>query len=147
MIDLSDLPIFLISISSRVNTTGQYVFTGSSGATFTLPNLNPSLQRLPDPRLYFFKNRGTAVLTITPASGNIYDFISVASLNIGPGEGCVILPDNGFYNVIARSGVPKIAGASIPAWNAIYVGMLVFDTTANKLKVAGAAAWETVTSV
>lgn len=40
----------------------------------------------------------------------------------------------------------QIATASIPAWSAGIVGAIVFDTTANKLKVAGAAAWETITS-
>lgn len=37
--------------------------------------------------------------------------------------------------------------AGRPAWAAGLVGSLYFDTTANKLYVAGAAAWEQVTSV
>jgi len=44
------------------------------------------------------------------------------------------------------NGIPRIAGANIPAWDASLAGSVVFDTTAGKLKVAGASAWETVTS-
>lgn len=51
-----------------------------------------------------------------------------------------LLVGNGVTNV------QKIPTASIPAWNAAYKGTVIFDTTTNKLKVAGAAAWETVTS-
>ena len=36
--------------------------------------------------------------------------------------------------------------ASIPAWNASIKGAIVFDSTTNKLKVAGASGWETITS-
>lgn len=148
MVDYNDLPIFLIpTATSRAVASGQYVFTGTSACTITLPNINPSVNRQRDTRLMYFKNRGTAILTITPASGNIFDVIAVASIVLAPGEAVVIIPDNVNYNVVARSGVPRIATASLPAWAAAYVGLVVFDTTANKLKVAGVAAWETVTSV
>lgn len=147
MADHSDLPIFLVSAaSSRAVRSGLYVFTGSSACTMTLPNLNPSMPRPPDNRVMYFKNRGTAQLTLSPSSGAIFDGISIATLILLPGEGCVLIPDNGVYAVIARSGLPKLPTASRPAWSSVYVGFTYFDTTLNKLVIAGAAAYETVTS-
>jgi hypothetical protein len=147
MSDMTDLPIYKSAISMRALRSGVYVFTGSSAATFTLPNINPSIDRAPDARIQYFKNEGTAQLTLTPNSGNFFEIITLASIVLSPGESVVVMPTNGFYDVLARVGVPKLPTASIPAWNAVYVGLTVFDTTANKLKIAGAAAWETVTSV
>lgn len=43
--------------------------------------------------------------------------------------------------------ISRMPTASMPAWSAAIVGRVVFDTTTSKLKVAGAAAWEAVTSV
>ncbi|NLG27000.1 MAG: hypothetical protein GX557_03765 [Chloroflexi bacterium] len=40
---------------------------------------------------------------------------------------------------------PQIATASLPAAAGVK-GMLVYDTTANKLKVSNGSAWETITS-
>ncbi len=54
-----------------------------------------------------------------------------------------IYTDKGVETGIMISRMPT---ASIPAWSAALIGRVVFDTTTNKLKVAGAAAWETVTS-
>jgi len=51
-----------------------------------------------------------------------------------------LLVGNGLTNV------PKIPTASIPAWSAEYIGTVIFDSTTSKLLVAGAAAWETITS-
>jgi len=148
MADYSDLPVFLIpTATSRAVRSGLYVFTGSSACTITLPNLNPSMPRPPDSRVMHFKNRGTATMTITPASGNIYDVVSVANIVLAPGEGCTLIPDNGFYSVVARNCLPKLPTASRPAWSSTYIGLTYFDTTLNKIVVAGAAAWETVTSV
>lgn len=147
MADYSDLPVFLIpTATSRAVRSGLYVFTGSSACTITLPNLNPSMARLPDSRVMHFKNRGTATMTLAISSGNFFDMVSVATIVLSPGEGCTVIPDNGFYAVVARSGLPKLATASRPAWAAAYVGLAYFDTTLNKIVVAGAAAWETVTS-
>jgi hypothetical protein len=42
--------------------------------------------------------------------------------------------------------VPMIATASLPAAAAGNEGMIVYDTTANKLKMSTGAAWETITS-
>jgi len=44
-------------------------------------------------------------------------------------------------------GRPKIATASRNAWASAYKGMDYFDTTLNKIVVAGGTAWEAVTSV
>jgi hypothetical protein len=40
---------------------------------------------------------------------------------------------------------PQIATASLPAAAGVK-GMIVYDTTANKLKVSNGSAWETITS-
>jgi len=147
MSDMNDLPIYKSAISMRALHSGVYVFTGSSAATFTLPSLNPSLDRASDVRLQYFKNEGTAQLTLTPNSGNFFEIITLASIVLAPGESVVVMPTNGFYDVLARVGVPKLPTGSLPsAAGGAYAGLVVFDTTANKLKFANATAWETVTS-
>ena len=47
----------------------------------------------------------------------------------------------------ALTAPARIPTASRPAWSAALKGCIYFDTTTNKLVVAGASAWETVTSV
>ena len=142
-----DLPIFRISTAtSRALVSGIYVFTGSSACTITLPNLNPATLDASDPRVMAFKNEGSAGMTIQSASGNIFDGVSGTSIVLAPGESCVLAPENAYYAVLARSGVTKMPTASRPAWSSTMIGYVYFDTTTNKLVMAGAAAWETVTS-
>lgn len=146
--DYNDLPIYLIPTgSSRATKSGLYVFTGSSACTITMASVTPTMRRPPDSRLMCFKNRGSALMTIQTGSGNIFDLVSVASIVLSPGEGALLIPDNGFYSVVARDGLPKLATASRPAWSSAYVGVSYFDTTLSKIVVGGAAAWEVVTSV
>ncbi len=48
---------------------------------------------------------------------------------------------------VTVNGIPRMTTAARPAWAAPLIGSVYFDTTTNKLVIAGAAAWETVTSV
>jgi len=64
------------------------------------------------------------------ASGDI-TFAAAASLDAK-------LATAGFYP-------PQIATASLPTASGVK-GMVVYDTTANKLKVSNGTAWETITS-
>jgi len=141
----NDLPIFRSAISMRALIGGVYVFTGSSAATFTLPSFVPTAQRQNGERIQYFKNAGTAALTLSP-SGNLFDGVAVASIVLLPGESAIIVPDNNQHQVFRSGGLIKMPTASRPAWSAALVGLTYFDTTLNKIVVAGAAAYETVTS-
>lgn len=146
MTNYGDLPIFLVSQAlHRALYSGLYVHTGTGG-TLTLPDLSSAVIGYPDSRILYIKNRGTGNWTITPATGQIYNQSAVASLVLTPGEGVILIPDNGYYVVFSASNLspPQFTTAAAPAYA---IGKWYFDTTLNKLRVGGATAWETVTSV
>ena len=50
-------------------------------------------------------------------------------------------------NSTSAYAIPSYPTAKAPTWSANAIGGVYFDTTLNKLRIAGAAGWETVTSV
>jgi len=141
----NDLPIYRSAISMRALVGGVYVFTGTTAATFTLAGFVPTAQRQAGERIQYFKNAGTAALTLSP-SGNFFDGSVVPTITLLPGESAVIVPDNNQHQVFRSGGLIKMPTAARPAWSAALIGLTYFDTTLNKIVVAGAAAYETVTS-
>ncbi len=139
------LPIYKSAISMRALDSGIYIFTGTSAATFSLPNTNVSEYDAADGRFFFIKNEGTADLTVNSNSGNFFLNASVSSLVLTPGQGYILAPDNAYYAVFATHNADPLqaATASAPAHR---VGGVYFDTTLNKLRVGGASEWETITS-
>lgn len=50
-------------------------------------------------------------------------------------------------SVLGNNSIPQLTTAQRPAWNASLIGAVYYDLTLKKLVIAGAAAWEVVTSV
>jgi hypothetical protein len=52
------------------------------------------------------------------------------------------------FSTVTTKGIllPRVPTASLPAWSATIKGMLVYNSTTNKLNFAAASAWEAVTS-
>lgn len=76
---------------------GWYVFTGTI-ATWTFPD--PS-HIASGSQVYFIKNRGTGVLTISSFAGSqIYTSLPVASLSLAAGESAILFFDSVYFSVI-----------------------------------------------
>lgn len=67
------------------STATVWVFTGSSGTNWTMTNSAN--------RTHFIKNAGSASITLTASSGNLYTTSSVASLTINAGESYIAAYD------------------------------------------------------
>jgi hypothetical protein len=141
------LPIFISATgTARALVSGLYIYNGTGGGVINLPAVTSASLENEDGRFFYIKNRGTGNVTITPSTGQIYHQAAVANLVLTPGESIILIPDNGFYTVFGASNVspPQFTTALAPAYA---IGKWYFDTTLNKLRVGGAAGWETVTSV
>lgn len=77
-------------------TVSVYIFTGSSGTTWTLPAITGNTDLS-----YYIKNRGSANIILQRAgSDNIYDTASVTSITILPGEARTVVNDGAFWNIL-----------------------------------------------
>jgi len=73
-----------------------WVFTGSSGSTWTLPALSGNTNLI-----YFIKNRGTANITLQRAGAdNIFDTAVVTSVTILPGSAVIVSNDGTYWNIM-----------------------------------------------
>ena len=74
---------------------GVYVFTGSSGTTWTLPELSRE-----NDIAYFIKNRGSATITLQRAgSDELYNTAAVTSISITAGQAALITNDGTYWIV------------------------------------------------
>lgn len=94
------------SMPFSTNTTisgspfNEYVFTGSSPATLTLPSIGSSATRV-----FFIKNQGSATLTVASAGANeIFNTSLVSSFTMSVGAGWILANDGTYWNLYAQGG-------------------------------------------
>ena len=82
----------------------------------------------------------------TPSSGTVTNLTGTASININGSVGATT-PSTGKFTTITASGLITPQQATTAGAPAYVKGVIYFDTTLNKMRVGGATAWETITSI
>lgn len=101
-------------------TDEQVTFTGSSAATWTLPDLTSFGLTTRKDGVYLLQNNGTAVLTITPATGQT--IINKSNLVLNPGD-WTLLRGNAMLPLSWKADYPN------PIANDMYLVATLFGTT------------------
>ena len=89
-----------VTVTSSTTTLASqtyYIFSGSAAVAWTLPSMVANVGRM-----YFVKNRGSANVTVTAASGQyIYAAASAGTYVVSAGESAMFVSDGAFWNVMA----------------------------------------------
>lgn len=133
------MPRFVSSAALRVTTPGIYVFTGSSAVSWAVANGDPTSPRRIGASYWIVKNRGTAILTLTPATGNFYDDASSTSVQIAPGGGMIIFWDGTFQSMLRFPGRTTSDSSATP-------GNQTASTRVGRCSIAAAGTSVTVTN-
>jgi hypothetical protein len=128
MLDFANLPRYASDTSFRIVDEGEHSFYGTVAATGTLEAVTPAYKRPKHRRVFWIKNRGTAMFTLQANSGNIYNGAAVTSMALQPGEGVILVADNANWEVIASTAVydeyKLITSAQLLALNATPISVI-----------------------
>ena len=94
---VSGISYLSIVSSANIVLTGysNYIFTGTSAATWTLPVISSSINSN-----YFIKNGGAATVTLTGTyPDQLYSNQAISSFNIGSGEAYILSNDGQFWEI------------------------------------------------
>lgn len=139
-INFPDLPRYVgTTAGGRITTPGIYLFNSTSAQTWIVVQGTSITPRRNGASFWYIKNRGTAILTLTPQAGTFFDGASVASVTVAPGEGMMIFWDGSFLTCMRTGGVLLADSSGTP-------GAQTASTRAGRCSIAAAGTSVVVTN-